>query len=424
MEITVDNKYQDVAALIRYATIVLTCQSSKNLNAYGQKVISLANQLKFYAYPLNLINTNNSGAIYKVLKNNFAEKNQEKNVLSLNQSDSHFVDSIGVSEIDKNKELILESYTHFYNNGNFDKLNRACYRFLKRIKGVNEYDMNDTVIRYVVSCISLRDFSQCYNIIETLQEEYSYFDYNIYLFFLYLVEGDYDKASKKLLKIKTNISEDFYKYVTEEDLAFYFAFCLLYNFNITDYKEVLSNNDIYVYKLYDKYNKFFEIVDAYYKCDYLRVNNEFNKKLKERINKDPFLSGKSETIEKKFKEKILKEILTFSSEISYKTIADLLVISKSQAVDMIVGLIKAKKKDAIIDDIDEVVIMKEPNPMNDLLTKSNELMEKNLDDLIKFSYTNIKHKIAGKIEGKNITKKPLERGYDMRMLEMMGDMGD
>ena len=424
MEITVDNKYQDVAALIRYATIVLTCQSSKNLNAYGQKVISLANQLKFYAYPLNLINANNSGAIYKVLKNNFAEKNQEKNVLSLNQSDSHFVDSIGVSEIDKNKELILESYTHFYNNGNFDKLNRACYRFLKRIKGVNEYDMNDTVIRYVVSCVSLRDFSQCYNIIETLQEEYSYFDYNIYLFFLYLVEGDYDKASKKLLKIKTNISEDFYKYVTEEDLAFYFAFCLLYNFNITDYKEVLSNNDIYVYKLYDKYKKFFEIVDAYYKCDYLRVNNEFNKKLKERINKDPFLSGKSETIEKKFKEKILKEILTFSSEISYKTIADLLVISKSQAVDMIVSLIKAKKKDAIIDDIDEVVIMKEPNPMNDLLTKSNELMEKNLDDLIKFSYTNIKHKIAGKIEGKNITKKPLERGYDMRMLEMMGDMGD
>ena len=424
MEITVDNKYQDVAALIRYATIVLTCQSSKNLNAYGQKVISLANQLKFYAYPLNLINTNNSGAIYKVLKNNFAEKNQEKNVLSLNQSDSRFVGSIGVSEIEKNKELILESYTHFYNNGNFDKLNRACYRFLKRIKGVNEYDMNDTVIRYVVSCVSLRDFSQCYNIIETLQEEYSYFDYNIYLFFLYLVEGDYDKASKKLLKIKTNISEDFYKYVTEEDLAFYFAFCLLYNFNITDYKEVLSNNDIYVYKLYDKYNKFFEIVDAYYKCDYLRVNNEFNKKLKERINKDPFLSGKSETIEKKFKEKILKEILTFSSEIRYKTIADLLVISKSQAVDMIVSLIKAKKKDAIIDDIDEVVIMKEPNPMNDLLTKSNELMEKNLDDLIKFSYTNIKHKIAGKIEGKNITKKPLERGYDMRMLEMMGDMGD
>ena len=81
MEITVDSKYQGVSALIRYATIVLTCQTSKNLNTYGQKVISLANQLKFYAYPLNLINTNNSGSIYKALKNNFAEKNQEKTCL-------------------------------------------------------------------------------------------------------------------------------------------------------------------------------------------------------------------------------------------------------------------------------------------------------------------------------------------------------
>ena len=71
--------------------------------------------------------------------------------------------------------------------------------------------------------------------------------------------------------------------------------------------------------------------------------------------------------------------------------------------------------------------MKEPNPMNDLLIKSNELMEKNLDELIKFSYSNVKHKISGKIEGKNITRKPLERNreFDMRMMEMMGgDFGE
>jgi len=420
MEITVDNKYQDVSALIRYATIVQTVSTSKYLNSYGQKLISLANQLKFYAYPLILVNSSNSVA--KNIKPLFTEKNQEKNVLSLNQSDSHFVDSIGVSDVDKNKQLILEAFTHFYNNGNFEKLNRACYRFMKRIKDVNEYDMNDAVIRYMVSCISVRDFSNIYNIIESLQQEYSLFDYNIYLFFLHFVEGDYNSASKKLLKIKTNISEDFSEYVKEEDLAFYFAFCLLYNFNISDYKEVLSNNDIYVYKLYDKYGKYFEIVDAYYKCDYLRVNNEFNKKLKDRINKDPFLSGKSEIIEERFKEKILKEILTFSSEISYKTIADLLVISKEKAVQMIINLIRERKKDAIIDDIDEVVIMKEPNPMNDLLNRSNELMEKNLEELIKFSYSSIRHKIVGKIEGKNITKKSLDRReYDLRMVNLYMD---
>ena len=422
MEIRVDDKYKGVPALIRYASILLNIRDEKRLSFYSEKVVSSANDLKFYAYPLNIINSNSSASVFKALKPYFKERNLEKNVLSLNQADSHFVDSIGVSDIEKNKQLILDALNNFYKNGNFEKLNRACYRFLKRMKGVNEYDMNDAVIRYVVSSICLRDFSQCYNIIESLQQEYTLFDYNIYLFFLYLVEGRYNDASRELLKIKTNISEDFNEYVSEEDLAFYFAFCLLFNFNIKDYKEVLSNNDIYVYKLYDKYRKYFEIVDAYYKSDYLRVNNEFNKKLIERIKADPFLSGNSDRIMLNFKEKILKEIMNFTSEISYKTISDLLVISKGAASEMVKNLIKNNRIDAVIDDIDEIVIMKKSNHMNDLLNESNKIMKKNLDDLIKFSYTNIEHKIMPKIEGRNITKKPLERDrgdMDPRMIEMM-----
>ena len=422
MEIRVDDKYKGVPALIRYASILLNIRDEKRLSFYSEKVVSSANDLKFYAYPLNIINSNSSTSVFKALKPYFKERNLEKNVLSLNQADSHFVDSIGVSDIEKNKQLILDALNNFYKNGNFEKLNRACYRFLKRMKGVNEYDMNDAVIRYVVSSICLRDFSQCYNIIESLQQEYTLFDYNIYLFFLYLVEGRYNDASRELLKIKTNISEDFNEYVSEEDLAFYFAFCLLFNFNIKDYKEVLSNNDIYVYKLYDKYRKYFEIVDAYYKSDYLRVNNEFNKKLIERIKADPFLSGNSDRIMLNFKEKILKEIMNFTSEISYQTISDLLVISKGAASEMVKNLIKNNRIDAVIDDIDEIVIMKKSNHMNDLLNESNKIMKKNLDDLIKFSYTNIEHKILPKIEGRNITKKPLERDrgdMDPRMIEMM-----
>lgn len=422
MEIRVDDKYKGVPALIRYASILLNIRDEKRLSFYSEKVVSSANDLKFYAYPLNIINSNSSASVFKALKPYFKERNLEKNVLSLNQADSHFVDSIGVSDIEKNKQLILDALNNFYKNGNFEKLNRACYRFLKRMKGVNEYDMNDAVIRYVVSSICLRDFSQCYNIIESLQQEYTLFDYNIYLFFLYLVEGRYNDASRELLKIKTNISEDFNEYVSEEDLAFYFAFCLLFNFNIKDYKEVLSNNDIYVYKLYDKYRKYFEIVDAYYKSDYLRVNNEFNKKLIERIKADPFLSGFADRIMINFKEKILKEIMNFTSEISYQTISDLLVISKGAASEMVKNLIKNNRIDAVIDDIDEIVIMKKSNHMNDLLNESNKIMKKNLDDLIKFSYTNIEHKILPKIEGRNITKKPLERDrgdMDPRMIEMM-----
>ena len=377
MEIRVDDKYKGVPALIRYASILLNIRDEKRLSFYSEKVVSSANDLKFYAYPLNIINSNSSTSVFKALKPYFKERNLEKNVLSLNQADSHFVDSIGVSDIEKNKQLILDALNNFYKNGNFEKLNRACYRFLKRMKGVNEYDMNDAVIRYVVSSICLRDFSQCYNIIESLQQEYTLFDYNIYLFFLYLVEGRYNDASRELLKIKTNISEDFNEYVSEEDLAFYFAFCLLFNFNIKDYKEVLSNNDIYVYKLYDKYRKYFEIVDAYYKSDYLRVNNEFNKKLIERIKADPFLSVFSDRIMLKYKEKILKEIMNFTSEISYQTISDLLVISKGAASEMVKNLIKNNRIDAVIDDIDEIVIMKKSNHMNDLLNESNKIMKKN-----------------------------------------------
>ena len=423
MEIQVENKYQDIPALIRYATIILTYRTNKDLSPYGEKIISISNRLKLNAFPLNLLNSSNNQTLYKALKPHFQEQNQEKNVISLNQADSHFIDSIGVADIDKNLDRIISSYTNLFNTGNFDKLNRACYRFLKRMKGVNEYDMNDAIIRYMVATISLRDFNQCYNIIESLSQEYVLFDFNIYLFFLYLCEGRYRDALQKLLLIKNNIYDEFYEYIKEEDLAFYFAFCLLYNFNIHDYKEVLSNNDIYVYKLYDKYRNFFDIVDSYYKCDYLKVNNDFNKKLKERINKDPFLCGKSGEIEKEFKEKILKEILSFSTEINFKTISDLLVVDKKTAVAMISELIQNEKIDAIIDDIDEVVIMKESNPMNDLMEKSNKAMENNLNELIKFSYKNIKHKI-NVIEGKNLTRKNLVPGdYDMKFYMMMGETG-
>ena len=426
MEIRVSDKYKGVPALIRYASILLNLSDTKKLSFYAEKVVTSANELNFVAYPHTIISSNNSQTVFQAIKPFFKEANKEKNVLNLNLADSHFVDSIGVSDIEKNKQLILDALNNFYKNGNFEKLNRACYRFLKRIKGVNEYDMNDAVIRYLVSSICTRDFTQCYNIIESLKEEYTLFDYNIYLFFLYLVEGRYNDASKELLKIKTNISEDFNEYVSEEDLAFYFAFCLLYNFNIKDYKEVLSNNDIYVYKLYDKYKKYFEIVDDYFRSDYLKVNNEFNKKLKDRIKSDPFLSGNANYIEQNFKEKILKEIMNFTSEISYKTISDLLVMDKRSAGEMVKSLIKSNKIDAVIDDIDEIVIMKKSNYVNDLLNESNKVMKKNLNELIKFSYSNIEHKIMPKVEGRNITKKSLERERDMdpRMIEMMmGAMG-
>ena len=425
MEINCEGKYKEAPALIRLASVLINNRKIKDLSPYAQRLVNLSNEQKFVAYPLNLINSNSNGNLYKVIKPFFKDQNQEKNVINLNQGDSHFIDSIGVTDIDKNKDRILESFNNYYKNGNFERLNRACYRFLKRLKDVNEYDMNDAVLRYMVSCICLKDYSQCYNILESLAQEYTLFDFNIYIFFLNLCEGKYKEASKRLLKIKTNIYDEFNTYITEEDLSFYFAFCLLYNFNIDDYKKVLSDNDIYVYKLYDKYRNFFEIVDAYYKCDYLKVNNEFNNNLCKKIAKDPFLSGNITNIELKFKEKILKEILSFSSEISYKTISDLLVVNKNQVSEMVFNLVNNdKENNYIIDDIDEVIIRKETNPMNELLEKSNKVLGDNLDELIKFSQKNIKNKITSITDGRYITKKQMSIEMDPRMMMFIGgEMG-
>ena len=61
--------------------------------------------------------------------------------------------------------------------------------------------------------------------------------------------------------------------------------------------------------------------------------------------------------------------------------------------------------------------------MNELLEKSNKILENNLDELIKFSQKNIKHKISV-IEGRNITRRQIAHEMDPREIAMMmGEMG-
>lgn len=427
MDIKINPCYENEPLLIRYACLLFNNNKSPK-NQFAQKLVSTGNQLKFFAYPITLMNNTSDSSVSGAVKSYLTKDNAEKLVLEMNQEDSHFIDSIGVSDIDKNVQNIFNAYNNFYNCGNFDKLNRACYRFLKRIKDANEYDVNDMIIRYMVSCICMNDFGNCINIIENIGQNYFLFDYNIYAFFLYFVQGKFDEACQKILQIKNNVSEDIYKYINEKDLSFYFSFCLLYNFNSEYYKQVLSNNDTLVYKLYDKNNEFFKIVDDYYKCDYLKVNSEFNKILKEKISKDPFLSGFSDEIEKKLKKKILKEILAFSSEISLDTIQELLILkNKGDALSMVIDLIKSERIPAVIDDIEGIVIMKEKNQLNEMLEKSNKVMNEKLRELIKYSLNkNIRHKLnANSFHGlSEIDRYQIkDNDYEGMMMERMMKMG-
>ena len=135
------------------------------------------------------------------------------------------------------------------------------------------------------------------------------------------------------------------------------------------------------------------------------------------------------------KKKILKEILSFSSEISLDTIANLLLLKKKDdALDMVVDLIKKEKVPAIIDDIEGVVIVKEKNPVNEILEKSKEIMKNNLKDLINYSFNkNVKYKLLSKkysqmenIERKQLGDSDFEMGgfgIDMENAIRMGLMG-
>ena len=79
---------------------------------------------------------------------------------------------------------------------------------------------------------------------------------------------------------------------------------------------------------------------------------------------------------------------------------------------MVIELIKKEKLQAIIDDIEGVVIIKEKKPLNEILEKSNNIMEKNLKDLIKYSINkNIKHRLSSKkFTGKDVERKLIKEG--------------
>ena len=117
MDIQIDKSYQKEALLIRYASLLFNNDGNKN--AFAEKLVKTANELKYFAYPLTLINTTSSPQISGALKPFLTADNSEKLVLEMNQEDSHFIDSIGVSDIENNISNIFNSYNNFYNCGNF-----------------------------------------------------------------------------------------------------------------------------------------------------------------------------------------------------------------------------------------------------------------------------------------------------------------
>ena len=89
---------------------------------------------------------------------------------------------------------------------------------------------------------------------------------------------------------------------------------------------------------------------------------------------------------------------------------------------MIIDLIKKDGINALIDDIEGIVIMKEIKPIDEILEKSNDNMKKNLKELINFS---LNHTLKNKLKsthfmGQEIERKQLRGDDDMAMALGLG----
>ena len=91
---------------MRYATAIL--HGKKPESSYISEMVKLANQMKLYAFPYVFYNYN-SNNIASLVKPHLTKDNAEKVVIDMNQEDSHFIDSIGISDIDRESEKILQT---------------------------------------------------------------------------------------------------------------------------------------------------------------------------------------------------------------------------------------------------------------------------------------------------------------------------
>ena len=84
---------------------------------------------------------------------------------------------------------------------------------------------------------------------------------------------------------------------------------------------------------------------------------------------------------------------------------------------MVVDLIRKEQINALIDDIEGIVIMKEKKPIDEILEKSNDIMKQNLKELIKYSLNNnLKHKLkSNDFKGEEIERKHIRGDDDIDM---------
>ena len=334
-----------------------------------------------------------------------------------------FFQNLLTKDIQAKAKEIIENSLVYYNKSIYLKFNNCFSRYIKNIKDLNEYDMAEYVGKYFNSCLMCKNYLQCAEDIKIISKKYFLFDNNCYIFLLKFFAGDFNDAFNLILSVSSNISNELYNYLTEEDLAFYFSLCILINYNEEVYKEILVQNETAIYKLIEKYPKIFEILEIYSKCQFEKVCVLFDKTFREKIIKNKELVNYEKRINMLIKNNILKEILSLSSEIKLEDLAKTLKIdSIDKLIDMIIKLIDNQNFPVKIDDINKIVYYNKKNELDDALQKTIITSKKNLAKIFNFT---LKRTLKGKnkisqLDMNNLSQIVLKEDLDEKQLELLG----
>ena len=232
------------------------------------------------------------------------------------------------------------------------------------------------------------------------------FDYNIYIFLINVIEGNFNDAVKNILTIRKNISEIvFEKIFKEEEIALYMVIILLLNFNENYYREVLTQNEYLVYKLNELHPKIFDLLNLYNNSEYEKVLEEIEKLKKEKFQKDAIFYMISDVIEKTIKTNILKEILQITSAVEKKYLTNLLKMNDQEIENLVIDLIDNHSYNIVIDDITGIIYSKKTNEIDNTLQQCLKTSQKNLAKIFDFTF---KYTLEGKTSLKNHNRDGLE----------------
>jgi hypothetical protein len=273
-----------------------------------------------------------------------------------------------------------EAYSHsakirefartYFSHGNMTQYNSVFSRYIKNMRDLNDTEMHQFLIKYLISSVIKRNYELFYSDVSTIRVNYIQYDVNIYIFLLKFISGHFSEAADLLLNINQNIYEDFWNFVNPNDMALYFTLSILINFKLNVLKEIQKLSQTLVYNFFEENPELFEILENYSKCRYDWITL-FLEKLQVRITSDPFQMNNCIKMSYLVKNNILFNILKTTSSVPINYLSYILNEKNHIIIEnwILSGISEGKFK-VKIDDIDRVVYSSEISSLENTIGKT------------------------------------------------------